>query len=654
MCGISGIFDPGAAGEARDLGQLAGAMAATLQHRGPDGSGLWVEPGAAVAFAHNRLAIIDLSAEGHQPMTSSAGRYVITFNGEIYNFQALRRALEGAGCRFRGHSDTEVMLSAIESWGMVAALERFIGMFAFALWDSHRRELHLVRDRVGKKPLYYMHDRRRCAFASELRALARVEGRDRSIDATALSMMLKYSYVPSPHSIYEDVRKVTPGCVVTVRADSQGMLEYQESPYWSVQQALKSASAQPFAGSPTQALTQLDALLQDAVRMRMVSDVPLGAFLSGGIDSSCIVALMQAQSPRPVHTFTIGFEQKEFNEALHASQVARHLGTEHTEMYVGEQQVLATVPELGRVFDEPFADASQIPTLLLSHLTRRHVTVALSGDGGDELFSGYRRYFRWHDVWRVIRLLPPSLRAGLARSASALGAVRSRAVNAAIAALLPRYPGLAPPAQQMQKFAAVLALDSQDAVYEWLVSQWQRPPMQAGVGAGAKLFAHRATKLSVDRYFARMSEIDMQTYLPDDILVKVDRASMAASLEARAPLLDHRVVEFAASLPFDLKVRGGVGKWLLRELAYRYVPRALLDRPKVGFGAPIDAWLRGPLRDWAGDLLSAGSLARSGCIEAEPVRRLWQAHCEQRGNWGAPLWNVLMFQSWYYHNEVSK
>lgn len=635
MCGIAGIFHGRSFGEGGEaLRALAARMGDTLAHRGPDDAGVWVDASAGLALAHRRLSIIDLSAAGHQPMASASGRFRIVFNGEIYNFRALRARLERGGAAFRGHSDTEVLLAAIEAWGLEAALADANGMFAFALWDARTRRLALARDRVGKKPLYYGWCNGALAFGSELKALLAIPGFRPAVGRGALQSLLRFNYVPSPWSILEGVFKVSPGSLVTLDGGdvAAGPASHHPlvagHPWWDPLASAGRALAQPFAGSAEEALDQLDALLRDAVRLRLESDVPLGAFLSGGIDSSLVAALMQAQAGAPVRTYSIGFEDPRRDETPAARAVARHLGTAHTEFHVTGDDALATLPGLARVFDEPFADSSQIPTLLVSRLARREVTVALSGDGGDELFGGYRRYGRALRLARLHARLP---RAGLS-----------------IARVLLRpWAEQEPRGHALRQLAAELAATGPEDIYLNRMSRWRHPARLVRGGAEPDTpFTDPARRLAAGTPAERFMYLDFVTYLPDDILVKVDRSTMAVGLEARAPLLDWRVVEFAWSLPPDMKLRGGETKWLLRRMLARYVPASIVARAKQGFGAPIADWLCGPLRDWAEALLAERRLEEEGYFDAKTVRDLWAHFLGGRRKWHTHIWNVLMFQAW--------
>jgi asparagine synthase (glutamine-hydrolysing) len=573
-------------------------------------------------------------------MHSADGRYVITFNGEIYNYRDIRRELEAAGRSLRSDSDTEVLLEACALWGVEVAIERAIGMFAFALWDRTTRTLVLARDRLGIKPLYYAATEDRLLFASQLKAFRADPGWRPSVDQDAVVGYLRHAYIAQPSTIYREARKLPPGHILTVR---QGVAATPKC-FWDLRGiAVAGQRRNDPEPDEDEAVERLDALLRSSVKLRMIADVPLGAFLSGGIDSSTVVALMQAQSTRPVKTFSIGFHESGYDEAACAKKVAAHLGTDHTEFYVEPRHALEVIPQLAEWFDEPFADSSQIPTYLVSELTRKHVTVALSGDGGDELFAGYNRYFWAERVARAAGVVPRPLRGA---SAAALRALAPQTWSN-LFAFVPATWRPALPGDKLHKIATLLDDPSPDAIYRRLVSQWERPDEVAAAGREPLGPLWDAT---IARDFPdmipRMQYLDMVTYLPDDILTKVDRATMAVGLEGRVPLLDHRVVAYAWSLPLRFKLRGGNSKWLLRRVLDRYVPRPLVDRPKMGFGVPIDAWLRGPLREWAETLLSPARLAADGFVRAEPVRRAWREHLEGTRNWQYPLWTVLMLQAW--------
>lgn len=646
MCGIAGFFDADAATEASELGAVASMMADRLAHRGPDDAGVWTDERSGMAFAHRRLAIIDLTLEGRQPMTSASGRFVVTFNGEIYNFRALRGELEGHGIRFRSHSDTEVLLEAIEHWGLAGALERVNGMFAMGLWDRNEQTLHLIRDRLGEKPLYYGWVGRNFVFASELKAFRSFPGFQAEVDRGALALLLRHKYIPAPWSIYRGVRKLPPACVLSLRA-RDGVATPEPVPYWSARRAAERGAGEPLDLSIDDAVDQLDSLLRDSVRIRLESDVPLGAFLSGGIDSSTVVALMQAESRWPVRTFTVRLDDQAFDEADHGLAIARRLGTDHVELRVTPTEALDVIPRLPALYDEPFSDSSQIPTFLISQMARRHVTVALSGDGGDELFGGYNRHAWVDDIWRRVGWMPrPARRAGAA-AIRKVPPARWDAFFTKTGRVLPKRLRQRVPGDKMHKLARALEARDAAGMYLSLVSHWPDPTsLVAGAIEPPTLVTDRTRWADLPDFTQQMMYLDAVGYLPDDILAKVDRASMGVGLEVRVPLLDHRVFEFAWRLPQSFKVRDGKGKWLLRRVLDRYVPSHLVDRPKAGFGIPLGDWLRGPLRDWAETLLGAGRLRAEGFLDAGPIRTAWAEHLSGKRSRQYELWDVLMFQAW--------
>ncbi len=644
MCGIAGILlapraDPGRLAPIR-------AMTASLYHRGPDSDGLWTDPDAGIALGHRRLAIVDLSEAGRQPMASHDGGLIASYNGEIYNFQEMRRELCALGHRFEGGSDTEIMLAAFAAFGIEAALEKFAGMFAVGLWDRRERALHLVRDRLGKKPLYVALVEGALLFASELKALHAHPGFEPTLNRAALALLLRQGWIGEQHCIWEGVFKLPPGGILTVRpgdlagADA-GSLKATARIWWSLGDVVEGGRREPLQADDAALADALDRTLRTAVAERMVADVPLGALLSGGIDSSVVVALMQAQSSRPVRTFTIGFSESGYDEAGHAAAIAGHLGTEHTELQLSAAEARATIPELPRVWDEPFADESQIPTLLVARLARQHVTVALSGDGGDESFGGYARH-----VLPAPLKLALGLPAGLRRTgASALSALHAEGWEAAGRRLrLPPVLAHLLESGRISKLARVLGARDEAELYDRLVAVTERPAVQdhTFLSGAANAAAVPAWLDETERAMFR----DTIGYLPGDILTKVDRASMAVSLEARSPLLDHRVLEFAWRLPLHMKVRNGRGKWLLREVLRRYVPEAMYERPKHGFDVPIAAWLRGPLREWASDLLAPSRLRREGLLDVARVRASWADHLSGRRDRATELWAILMFEAW--------
>lgn len=666
MCGIAGFLG---FGESRSdaVANVAMHMGDAIRHRGPDNSGLWRDDAAQIALVHLRLSILDLSPNGAQPMLSASGRYVLSFNGEIYNHLELRKELsgspppgvhasrsppegEGANTRWRGHSDTETLLAGFEAWGVEATLKKAVGMFAFALWDRAERLLYLARDRMGEKPLYYGWQNGVFLFGSELKALKGHPLFRAEINRDALTLLLRHNYIPAPHSIYKGIHKLLPGTFLRLKLDGEQARGALPNPvsYWSLSAAVEAGVREPFPGNDVEAISALEARLKEAVGLQMVADVPLGAFLSGGVDSSTVVALMQTQSSRPVRTFTIGFNEEGYNEAEQAKAVARHLGTDHTELYVTPRETMDVIPRLPSLYDEPFSDSSQVPTFLVSQLTRRHVTVSLSGDAGDELFGGYNRYFWASGIWRRLRRLPVGLRRLLARGLVTCSADTWNSVYRVLAPALPSGWQLSRPGDKAHKLAEILALPSQEALYRGLVSHWKSPAdIVLGAVEPATVLTDRSAWPPLPDFEQRMMYLDAVSYLPDDILVKVDRAAMAVSLETRVPFLDHRVVEFAWRLPLSMKIRDGQGKWILRQVLNKYVPQELIERPKMGFGVPLDSWLRGPLRDWAESLLDESRLKREGFFRPEPIRRMWTEHLSGQRNWQYYLWDVLMFQAWY-------
>lgn len=652
MCGLTGILAPQDQAT-EDLRHVVNAMTRPLVHRGPDAGDIWAEGG--VALGHRRLSILDLSPAGAQPMHSACGRYVVAYNGEIYNHLDLRRDLGAAGAapEWRGHSDTETLLAGIAHWGLDETLRRAAGMFAIALWDRRDRRLSLARDRIGEKPLFWGWAGRALVFGSELKALRQHPDFPRDVCRQAVAQYLRFAYVPAPRSIHPGVYKLEPGSILTIDGapptapphaplrpgDSYGSLSIRR--YWSLNEMIEGGAGARFT-SEGEALSTVDEALRQAVGRQMVADVPLGAFLSGGIDSSLVVALMQAQSSRPVQTFTVGFESPAFNEAPFAAAVARHLGTDHTELTVTETEAREVIPLLPEMYDEPFADSSQIPTHLVCKAARRAVTVALSGDAGDELFGGYNRYFWGPRIWQRLDWMPHPMRRGLGRVIAALPVNAWDRLGALTGGRVTR------PGDKAHRLAARLRnVRTMDDLYRSLVSEWPGEQMVPGLGkAGQTLLDDPLPAFLNGDASARMMAQDMRTYLPDDILCKVDRAAMAVSLETRVPFLDPEVLAASARLPTQMKIRDGQGKWALRQILYRHVPRDLIERPKTGFGIPVGDWLRGPLRGWADDLLSEENLRRDGLIDSAPVRQAWAEHLSGRRDWTHRLWIILMLMAW--------
>ncbi|MBL4852011.1 MAG: asparagine synthase (glutamine-hydrolyzing) [Gammaproteobacteria bacterium] len=638
MCGIVGYWDKRGANAV-----VVEQMALRIQHRGPDGAGVWLNQSVELAMAHRRLAIIDLTPAGHQPMTSPCGRFTLVFNGEIYNHVDLRADLQREGGHFdwRGHSDTETLLAALRHWGLARTLQYLNGMFAFALWDNEEKSLFLARDRMGEKPLYYGHNGGCFLFGSELKSFKAHPHWQGQIDRNALALFMRHNYVPTPWSIYKGIKKLPAAHFVVIREFGQEISK--PHCYWNLAEVARQGVIEQVTDHPEKLIDELDGLLRHSVRSRMASDVPLGAFLSGGFDSTIVAALMQAQSSKPIKTFTIGFHEKGYNEADHAKAVAKHLGTDHTELYVTSEEAMAVIPRLPTIWDEPFSDSSQIPTFLVSELACKHVTVSLSGDGGDELFCGYNRYTQGYQIWRKLQRLPVALR----QLIGSLMQVFPGAPLEYLLSLLPKQFQIPHLADRLPKLAGVIKEKSGESYYHRLVSHWQEPSQLVIGGVEPETIFNRSDQHpELADFREQMMYLDSMTYLPDDILTKVDRASMAVSLEARVPLLDHRVVEFAWKVPMSLKYRDGKGKWLLREVLYRYVPRELMDRPKMGFGVPIEHWLRGPLREWGEELLSEKRLREEGFFDPAPIRKMWQEHISGKRRWHYYLWDVLMYQAW--------
>lgn len=641
MCGLVGLWK--LSGDLDETVTTVREMSDALKHRGPDDFGIWQDPVTRIVLGHQRLSILDLSDAGHQPMLSASGRFVIAFNGEIYNHYEIRKELEqlrGAGeLAWRGHSDTETILAALEEWGVERALRKTVGMFSIALWDKLEGTLTLARDRFGEKPLYYGWLNNDFVFCSELKALKRVPGFSNTINREALSDYLRYSYIPAPCSIYEGVYKLEPGSLVTLQAKENNIEITRRTYYWSIEEAVTEGCE--FAWDNEEAaLLDLESALTRSVHGQMLSDVPLGAFLSGGIDSSLIVSLMQKVAEKPVKTFTVGFDEAGFDESPHAMAVARHLGTDHTEVRVTAAETLETVPILSDVYDEPFADSSQIPTHIVSRVARQRVKVALSGDGGDELFGGYNRYYWGPKVWARVRHIPYPLR-------QIMAAIMMRVPPTYWNAFLDRA-GQVRPGEKVAKLGRALkGASSIDDLYRNLLVEWPADVSLVNGADKSGVAFHQSRKIGhLDDARARMMARDSVDYLPDDILCKVDRAAMSVSLETRAPYLDHRVADLAWRLPMSMKIRDNQGKWALKQVLYKYVPPRLIERPKAGFAIPVGQWLRGPLRPWAEALLDESRMRRDGYLKAEPIRESWWQHSSGRHDWTNRLWAILMFQSW--------
>lgn len=651
MCGIAGYWQ-------RDCSDtsIALSMAEAIVTRGPDDFGVWSERESGIALAHRRLSILDLSPAGHQPMVSYCGRYVLVFNGEVYNHLSLRSLLEEnlKGFSWRGHSDTETLIECFVAWGVEKTIGMAVGMFSFALWDTKDKLLTLARDRLGEKPLYWGWSDDLLIFASELKAIKAHPGFKAEINRDSLTLFLRHGYVPAPYSIYRGIQKLMPGHFIEINlgGDISVSKSANSRVYWSVNDVVKEGLARPFSGSASDAVDVLETQLKASVSDQMLSDVSLGAFLSGGIDSSTIVALMQSQTRTPVKTFTIGFDEIGYNEAIHAKAVARHLGTNHTELYVQPNDALAVIPKLPTIYCEPFADSSQIPTFLVSQLAKQHVTVALSGDGGDELFGGYNRYMAVQKVWNPLMKMPEFVRFIAAAGFNSLSPATWDKIFEHLKPVLPKRYQLSLPGEKARKLGEVLKLKDGAAFYRQLTSHWAEPESLVINGK------EPLTQITDNNSWAEtdslehfMMALDAKTYMSDDILTKVDRAAMACSLETRVPMLDHRVFELAWRMPLGYKVREGQGKWLLRQVLYRYVPKELIERPKMGFGIPLDSWLRGPLKAWAEALLDEQRLRNEGYLNPAPIRQLWNEHLSGKKNWQYHLWNVLMFQAWLEKNN---
>ncbi|MFI4962686.1 MAG: asparagine synthase (glutamine-hydrolyzing) [Legionellales bacterium] len=638
MCGFSGIFSR-LNGSNTDENLLT-AMCDTLKHRGPNDKGIWFDAEAGIGLAHTRLAVVDLSPAGHQPMIAPSGRYVIAFNGEIYNHLQLRNELKQV--HWRGHSDTETLLAGFDAWGIEETIKRTVGMFAFALWDKQSQILTLGRDRVGEKPLYYGWHGSVFLFGSELKALKVHPEFRKELNSEALSLFLRYNYIPTPYSIYKNTHKLLPGCLLQVSLkDADPVIQT----YWSAADIAVKGSNHPFRGDEVEAVNELERTLSESIRQQMVADVPLGAFLSGGVDSSTVVSLMQAQSSQPVHTFSIGFHEKKYNEAEYAKAVAMHLGTHHTELYITNKDALDVIPKLSTLYDEPFSDSSQIPTFLISALAKQDVTVALTGDAGDELFCGYNRYKFTDKLWRKIRQVPMPLRKGVSKIIKGVPCDFWDRLGA----LIPFVEGGDTIGAKLHKGANALTSTTIEKLYRDIVSHHNNP-------CSLLVMDVKEPKMLSDQYanvfsglgdINRMMTMDLLSYLPDDILVKVDRAAMGVSLETRVPFLDHRLIEFAWSLPVAMNFKDGQTKWSLRQVLDRYVPRHLIERPKMGFGVPLNEWLRGPLKNWAETLLDENRLVKEGIFNHQLISLIWQEHVRGKGNWSALLWNILMFQAWW-------
>ncbi len=632
MCGLTGFFNYNSS--IQDPNAVIAKMTSQLTHRGPDDNGIWVNHSDSIALGHQRLAILDLTSAGRQPMQSHTARYMMVYNGEIYNIKELKKELTEYS--FAGHSDTEVILALIEKYGLHVALNKITGMFAFALWDIKNKELHLARDRVGEKPLYYGLVNETLVFGSELKSIRAYPSFQSDISQNSVSLLMQYGYIPAPLSIYKNIYKLTPGTFITI---SQANIPKLPSPktYWSIAQVAEQGVFRSKTLSDKEAISAVHDLLNSIVKDQMVADVPIGAFLSGGIDSSLIASLMQANSNQPIKTFTIGFQDRNYNEAEYAKAIATHLKTDHTELYVDAESALSIIPKLPTIYDEPFADSSAIPTYLISKLTKQHVTVCLSGDGGDELFGGYNRYLLGQSIWNKIAIFPYPIRLVIQKILFSLSSLNVEQLS--------RFINIPMLSNKLYKFASILTENSPAGVYQHLISQWQMPEeiVKTNESASTNLLLQQSEAFNC---IEKMMLTDTLSYLPDDILVKVDRAGMAVSLENRTPFLNHQLIEMMWSLPLQMKVRSHTTKWILREILSKYVPNNLFNRPKMGFGVPLDSWLRGPLRDWAQHLLDKTRIEQQGFLKSEPILKKWHEHLSGKKNWQYQLWTVLMFQAW--------
>ncbi|MBL4601818.1 MAG: asparagine synthase (glutamine-hydrolyzing) [Emcibacteraceae bacterium] len=644
MCGLVGVL--GRIGSQSVTNDLLVNMTDVISHRGPDDSGIWMDENTQIGLGHRRLSIVDISSAGHQPMPSNTGRFILAYNGEIYNHLDLRKEIEAIeSVNWKGHSDTETLLVGFDIWGIEETIKKSTGMFAFAVWDKVTNKLTLGRDRLGEKPLYYGWHGETLLFGSELKALKSHPEFNADINRDALALYLRHFYIPAPYSIYKNVKKLLPGHLLEINAQDKTETYIE---YWSFKEISENHEQNLYQGNEDEAVEELEKILKKSIKQQMMADVPLGAFLSGGIDSSTVVALMQAQSERPIKTFSIGFNEEGYDEAVHARAVAEHLGTEHTELYVTSEQAMSVISKLAKLYDEPFADSSQIPTYLVSKMAKEHVTVSLSGDAGDELFCGYNRYVMTHNLWAKLSKIPRPIRSLCAFFMTLVSVKTWNNINK----IIPTKFKMANLGDKMHKAANVLTTKTVSELYKGLVSTWNKPD-EIVINSKEPLTAlndpKRTPNLTND--VEKMMAIDTISYLPDDILAKVDRASMGVSLEGRIPFLNHKVVEFAWTLPLEYKLRGGITKWCLKEVLYKHVPKSIMERPKMGFGVPIDEWLRGPLKEWAEKLIDESRLKKEGFFEPKIIQKVWQEHQSGKRNWQHKIWAILMFQLWYeeYH-----
>ena len=646
MCGLAGFIDNNRSRSSESLEALSHKMCSTLINRGPDDFGSWVDEKSGIAMSHRRLAIQDTTLAGHLPMVSKSGRYIIVYNGEIYNYKTLREELKKAGYFFRSQSDTEVLLAAIEIWGLSAALDKFVGMFAFALWDKNNHRLYLVRDRLGEKPLYYGIFGNVILFGSELKAFEVHDSFVKSINRDAISLLLRYNYIPAPYSIYDKIYKIKPGTFLEIKVENH-KISTTEYTYWAYKNFVMSEGIDNKIYNYKEAKLSIKDALTESIRSQMIADVPLGAFLSGGIDSSLIVSIMQSLSPDPIKTYTIGFDHSEYNEANDAKSIANYLGTDHTELYVTASQALNVIPKIPNIFDEPFADSSQIPTYLISKLASSNVTVSLSGDGGDELFGGYNRYYKGYSAWKNFSRMPYPINYIFSEIICSINPEKWNFLYNHFGKYISDEKNYKNIGDKLYKMADIIKINNPQDMYLSLVSFWNNTE-QIVLNSSEPMSTPRDYDNWVENLDDRenMMFLDTISYLPDDILTKVDRSSMAVSLESRTPFLNHSLVELSQRIPIELKIKDGKGKWILRNILNDFIPANFIDKPKTGFGIPIAEWLRGPLKEWAEALIDSSRLKHDGYFNAELVTNMWDKHLNKSRNYGHHLWSILMFQAW--------